>query len=265
MRQVIITKSFRLIVLISLLFSMLSPTFALSTNNDLISDLSALEPFEGTWVAKKVKSGDYFLPIEYLGFDIEIEIIGNVVYITSEAFNANHDPQIYNFFDGILYYEDEELSSEIKCNDSGMLEFSLFDDEYTMVFLLDKKEEIKSEDNNSILCKKNGVIVYITNRFKFTDDYLYVEIIIENNTDNSIRLDIDSASIEEWQVSASLDNDTVASHKKRKGTIKLNLNDTDIVNIGAVSYIEFAFKVYDHDTWRYMFDMDGIFIPPKSK
>lgn len=108
-------------------------------------------------------------------------------------------------------------------------------------------------EKNRVLLEKNGIQVYINGdpvikRGQWSDtEYLYIPIVIINNTDKVIMCTIDNTSENGWKVYGFI-SEEVPAGKKSKSQIEFNLDD-DVKTIDDLEEIEFTFRVFDSNNW----------------
>ena len=106
------------------------------------------------------------------------------------------------------------------------------------------------------LYAEQGTEVINTNGIKITitenpteEDYLssrriVIPILIENTSDYNIIIHIDNYSINDWAIDGDV-IEQLPSGKKKKSTISINLEDTDVLSIKECDKFEFSVKIND--------------------
>ena len=128
-----------------------------------------------------------------------------------------------------------------------------------------RNELTKRELNMSadlVLIEQDGVTVYLTGEYElWGSDNVYIdfEVVVVNDSDKTVSILVDSASINGWDVYGSGVSDTSAG-KKQKGTLEFLLTDADISTYEEIEDIELTLTIYDSDEWETINDVEGITI-----
>ena len=119
-------------------------------------------------------------------------------------------------------------------------------------------------DKDTVLIDQDGVKVYLTgnykvNEFYYPDDLVSVtfEAVIINETDTTISVNFDSATVNGWDVSYNGIGDITAGHKK-KDNLELYISEADITTYEEIEEVIFDLYVYDSDNWDTLFSPDPI-------
>lgn len=109
------------------------------------------------------------------------------------------------------------------------------------------------QENEDVLIDQNGVKVYLTGNHEVwgyeEDWYLDLEAVVENNSDKTISILLDSASVNGWNVFSMGISDTQAG-KKQKGVLDFYFSQAGIKTFEEVEEIEMVFTIYDSDNWN---------------
>lgn len=111
-------------------------------------------------------------------------------------------------------------------------------------------------EGKTVILDKAGVQIYINGSPKVDKTwmglYLYIPIVIVNNSNYNITVTMDDASVNGWSVgsfNASIDSNEVASGKKAKANIQFELEDTDVETTKDFEDAEFTLMIYNKDDW----------------
>jgi len=86
-----------------------------------------------------------------------------------------------------------------------------------------------------------------------------ISILIENNSEKDITVQVRNFSVNGLMVETIFSSD-VASGKKANDGITIMESDLETANISVIKTIEFAFHIFDTDSWDTIFDSDPIII-----
>ena len=86
------------------------------------------------------------------------------------------------------------------------------------------------------------------NQFEEYSPILDVEAIIENNSEKDVVLYVETASINEWNVTG-FGLPPVSAGKKVKGNFELWLDDTDVTAIEDIETVGMELSILDEDTY----------------
>lgn len=112
---------------------------------------------------------------------------------------------------------------------------------------LAKRELNAAED--TVIFEQEGVEVYLTGEHEVLGEaYLDLEAVVINDSDKSISLMVDSASINGWDVFCDGIYE-VSSGKKKKGALEFNLEDAEISSYEEVEDIEISFYLVDNESY----------------
>ena len=113
---------------------------------------------------------------------------------------------------------------------------------------LTKRELVAAE--NVVIVGQDGITVYMTgnNAINEYSPVLEMEAVVVNDTEKSISVSVESASVNGWNVYGSGIYETTAG-KKQKGVFELYLEDSDATTLEEVEDIEIELYIYDTDTY----------------
>ena len=142
---------------------------------------------------------------------------------------------------------------------------AMTDDQLHQIIDGARNELTKRELNMSadlVLIEQDGVTVYLTGEYElWGSDNVYIdfEVVVVNDSDKTVSILVDAASINGWDVYGSGVSDTSAG-KKQKGTLEFLLTDADISTYEEIEDIELTLTIYDSDEWETISDVEGISI-----
>ena len=120
--------------------------------------------------------------------------------------------------------------------------------------------EMKAAEN-TVLFEQEGVQVYMTgnNRTENYGDsaYLYVEVIIINDSDKDIALVDKSVCVNGWEV-MFFGVGGVSAGKKKKDEIELVISDASISSLEEVEDVEFVFQLVDENAYNIICTADPV-------
>ena len=126
-----------------------------------------------------------------------------------------------------------------------------------------KERELKAE-KDTVLVDQDGVKVYLTGKYEINDYssssgnvYIRLEAVIINNTDKTIDVFFDSATVNGWDVDNCGIGEITARHKK-KDEFELTISDAEISTYEEIEEIEIKLYIYDDDAYERMFVTDPI-------
>jgi len=144
------------------------------------------------------------------------------------------------------------------------LDFASMSDEQLQAIIDGAKAELSSRNSSGgekvVLIDQDSVKVYLTGKHEvwgYESYYLDLEVVVENNSDKTISIIVDTASVNGWNVYGSGISDTGAG-KKQKGMMEVCLTDAEISTYEEVEEIEFNLMIYDSDNWETIAYIDPI-------
>lgn len=136
------------------------------------------------------------------------------------------------------------------------LDFASMEDETLQAVIEGAQAELKNRGAQSaddgVLVDQDGCKVYLTGNYEvYGSDscYLELEAIVENDSDRNICFDVQSASINDWQVYGSGIYNTGAG-KKQKGTLVFCISDANIVSYEEIEDMEVIFYIFDGESYE---------------
>lgn len=120
------------------------------------------------------------------------------------------------------------------------------------------KRELVAEDK-AVILEQDGVTVYLTGDIVFEYNFLKIGVVVVNDSDKTITLLLDEASVNGWTLNAVGVSET-PSGKKQKGTLQFLVSDGEIESAEEVEDIEAVFKLWDANEYETVFESDPIAI-----
>ena len=96
-------------------------------------------------------------------------------------------------------------------------------------------------DGRFVLADQDDILVYLTGNVKASYGYLYMEAVVQNDSDSSVTIDLEDASINGWDVYGGGIYGTNAG-KKQKDNITFSLDDADITEVSEITDLDFKVK-----------------------
>lgn len=114
---------------------------------------------------------------------------------------------------------------------------------------------------NTVLVDQDGVQVYMTgnNKVEVYDDsaYLYMEVVIINDSDKDIAVVEEDASVNGWEVTF-FGIGGVSAGKKKKDSFEFVISDADISSLEEIEDIEMNLKIIDENAYETVSAADGV-------
>lgn len=108
-------------------------------------------------------------------------------------------------------------------------------------------------EKKTVILEKSGVQIYISDSPTFestwSGTFIYIPVVIVNNTEFNISVVVRNSSINGWTAEAKVYTNNVPSGKKAKTEIRYELKDTDIESLEDFEDAELAFVVYNDNDW----------------
>ena len=125
--------------------------------------------------------------------------------------------------------------------------------------------ELKAAEN-TILLDQNDVQIYLTGKHSVDsyDEYvdLYLEVVVVNNTGRKINVDLDSITVNGWDVDAWGIYDVSS---KKKDDLEIDISDADLSSYDELEDIVFTFEVYDSESYETIFIGEPVVVTFGSK
>ena len=125
-------------------------------------------------------------------------------------------------------------------------------------------------EKKTIILDQDGIQIYINGDFSIDKPYswasslyLYLPIIVVNNSDRNINIRLENASLNGWSVNAEGYDCSTPAGKKSKASLYFSIEDADIENISDFTDAEFVIIAYDTDTLRNVIKSNAITIYAK--
>lgn len=146
------------------------------------------------------------------------------------------------------------------------MDFASMSDEQLQMIIDGAQTELANRKgdsvNDGILIDQDGVKVYLTGNHEIWGNeslYLDLEVVVENNSDKTISILIDSMSVNGWNVYGFGVSDTQPG-KKQKGNLEFCLSEAGISTYEEVEEIEFIFTIYDSENWETIKTLDPVLL-----
>ena len=133
------------------------------------------------------------------------------------------------------------------------------------------KRGLKAE-KKTIIVEQKGVQIYVNGditiekEYSWDDTYyLFIPVVVVNNTTKTLNIIVGEASINGWSTDASAYSvGAIPAGKKSKGSLKFELEDTDVESLDDFEDVEFTIRMYDDNTWDDLFKTKPITIYPSK-
>lgn len=142
--------------------------------------------------------------------------------------------------------------------------FSAMTDEELHDLINGARNELKTRELNAeadmILFEQDGITVYLTGEYEtYGSDSTYVDlkVIVVNDSDKDVNIQVDSVTVNGWDVYGSGISGITAGHKK-KGELGLKIDDADITTFEEIEEVEFNLYIYDSTAWERISTVDPI-------
>lgn len=116
-------------------------------------------------------------------------------------------------------------------------------------------------EKKTVIFEKNDIQIYINGDItmdkKYDWDehfYLFVPVVVVNNTKQNINFVQNNASVNGWTVEADDDFSSIPAGKKAKGNFIFDLEDSDMESISDFTDVEFYIKAFDDNTYKDLFE-----------
>lgn len=118
------------------------------------------------------------------------------------------------------------------------------------------KRELVAE-NKAVILEQDGVTVYLTGDISLEYNFLKVGVVVVNDTDKTISILLDGASVDGWTLNTIGVTDTPAG-KKQKGTLQFLVSDGEVEAAEEVKEIEAVYKIWDSGEYNTLYESDPI-------
>lgn len=146
-----------------------------------------------------------------------------------------------------------------------MPDFSAMSDEELHALIDAARNEMAARElkagENVLLFEEDGVQVYMTGNNRAEDygesAYLYIEVVVINDSGRQIAIVDDGASVNGWNVTF-FGFGGVSAGKKKKGDLELVISDASITTLDEVEDVEIVLQLLDEDSWNVLCTLDPI-------
>ena len=125
---------------------------------------------------------------------------------------------------------------------------------------------LKAEEK-TVIVDKDGYQIYINGDISVgkqydwdTDVYLFIPVVVVNNTSYNVTMLVKNSSVNGWSVEGNKDWMSAPAGKKAKGNLYFTVNDAEVETLSDFTDVEFSLRVYDFDTYDDIFSTESITI-----
>lgn len=140
---------------------------------------------------------------------------------------------------------------------------SMSTDELHRVVDTARNELVKREltaAGDTVLFDQDGASAYLTGQVSVNEiGNLVMEAVFVNNTDKTLALTVDNASINGWTVFTMGITDTMPG-SRTKGCLEFTLSDASISTLDEVKDVTICFNVFDTDSFETITALDPVTI-----
>lgn len=149
-----------------------------------------------------------------------------------------------------------------------MPDFSAMTDEELHEIINSARNELKKREllfaEDTALIDQDKVKVYLTGKYEIVE-YFYpedqigvaFEAIVINDSDKTIGINFDSATVNGWDVGYGGISEVTAGHKK-KVELELYISDAGISTFEEIEDVVFALGAYDPNIWTVLFHVEPV-------
>jgi len=117
----------------------------------------------------------------------------------------------------------------------------------------------------TVLLDQNNITVTLTGNIESYGSsesaFMELEAIVENNSSDPIYVNVDSSSINGWEVFGAGIAD-IGAGKKKKGTFTFMISDAEISKPEDIEELEVSFSISNVDNWNTIFRTDTVILVP---
>ena len=93
--------------------------------------------------------------------------------------------------------------------------------------------------------------IYIDKDYSWSDDYyLYIPVVVINDTTSNISIMVENPSMNGWTTQGADSGTSTPAGKKAKGSLYFSLEDADVETLEDFTDVEFTLTIYDSSTYK---------------
>lgn len=112
-------------------------------------------------------------------------------------------------------------------------------------------------EKKTVLLEQDDIQIYINGEITIdkpyswsTSSYLYLPIVVINNSTHNISVRLEDVSLNGWSVNSDTSDCSTPAGKKSKAMFSFSIEDAEIETLSDFTDAEFSIVVYDTETYR---------------